>query len=366
MRGLAAALLLVGVAACGFQGGSDPGADRTPSVPVTASPRDPEVAVPDVSVPSASAPATSAPSVSVPAVSVPSATVPAVSVPGVSAPTTSVPSTTVPEASVPTPSIPATSVPTASVPTTTVPSTSVPSVSLPVAAERGSGYDRDDWGPHNSGLCRGAVGSADPYTGTPIDTCNVDHVVALHEAHESGGWAWPANTKQQFSQDPANHVASRACVNQSKGGDDLSEWSDADIAASSACGGGYSVTPAGRCLLARTTVSVKSAWGLAVDQAEAEALSTTLAGCGDQAPEISVEPQETTVTAAPPTTVAPPAACVIAGRSAAEYDAVPGIGEVLSARLVAAQPFSSRSDLESVNGIGPARSEAVWLHLCGP
>jgi len=76
MRGLAAALFLVGVAACRFQGGSDPGADRTPSVPVTAYPRDPEAAVPDVSVPSASAPATSAPSVSVPDVSVPSAEVP--------------------------------------------------------------------------------------------------------------------------------------------------------------------------------------------------------------------------------------------------------------------------------------------------
>ncbi|MCY4424983.1 MAG: hypothetical protein OXC06_18130, partial [Acidimicrobiaceae bacterium] len=64
---------------------------------------------------------------------------------------------------------------------------SVPEVSLPVVAEYGAGYDRDDWGPHNSSLCRGAAGSADPYTGAPIDTCNVDHVVALHEAHESGG-----------------------------------------------------------------------------------------------------------------------------------------------------------------------------------
>ena len=233
-----------------------------------------------------------------------------------------------------------------------------------MAPERDAGYDRDEWGPHNSGLCRGAVGSSDPYTGTPIDTCNVDHVVALHEAHESGGWTWPADQKQRFSQDPANHAASRACVNQSKGGDDISEWSDADIASSSACGGGYTVTSAGRCFLARITVAVKSAWGLTVDQAEADALSRTLSGCGDQAPDFSAQPAPTTTAAPPTTTVAPPDECVIAGRTAAEYDAVPGIGEALSARLVDAQPFSSRSDLEAVRGIGPARSEAVWSHFC--
>ena len=235
-----------------------------------------------------------------------------------------------------------------------------------MAPEYEAGYDRDDWGPHNSSLCRGAVGSPDPYTGTSIDTCNVDHVVALHEAHESGGWAWPADAKQRFSQDPDNHVASRACVNQSKGGDDISEWSDADIASSPACGGGYTVTAAGRCFLALTTVAVKSAWDLAVDQAEADTLNGTLARCGDQAPVISAVPQDTTATTAPPTTVAEPDECVITGKTAAQYDAVPGIGEVLSARLVAAQPFSSRSQLEAVRGIGPVKAEAVWSHSCGP
>jgi DNA uptake protein ComE-like DNA-binding protein len=187
-------------------------------------------------------------------------------------------------------------------------------------------------------------------------------VVALHEAHESGGWAWSGNAKQRFSQDPANHVASRACVNQSKGGDDISEWSDADIARSSACGGGYAVIPAGRCFLAVTTVAVKSAWDLAVDQTEADALSRTLSGCGDQTPDFTAVPP---TTAAPTTTVALPDECVIAGKSAAQYDAVPGIGEVLSARLVDAQPYSSRTDLEAVRGIGPARAEAIWSHYCG-
>ena len=279
--------------------------------------------------------------------------------------TTSAPPAEVP-APVTTTSLPSVVVPTASAPVASVPVVSLPQVELPVAAEVGAGYARDEWGPHNSGLCRGAVGSVDPYTGTRIDTCNVDHVVALLEAHESGGRDWSSGKKQRFSQDPSNHVASRACVNQSKGADDISEWSDADIASSSACGGGYRVTAQGRCFLAVTTVAVKADWGLAVDQAEADALSATLAGCGAGSPDF--EPAERV---APSTTAVPPAAtpaprdCVIAGRSAADYQAVSGIGRVLAARLVEAQPFRRRADLQAVSGIGPARSEAVWSHFCG-
>ena len=395
----AGALVLVGAAACGSAEIVDTAEAPAPSVSVAFAEVEEVAAVPEVSLPEASAAETSAPStseptptvvgvegtesapeesvsttslpeVSAPTTTVPTASVPTTSLPEVSAPATTVPAATVPATTVPTTSVPATTVPAttvpaATVPATTVPTTSVPSVSLPVAPERDGGYDRDDWGPHNSGLCRGAVGSPDPYTGTPIDTCNVDHVVALHEAHESGGWAWPADQKQRFSQDPANHAASRACVNQSKGGDDIFEWSDSDIARSSACGGGYTVTSAGRCFLARTTVAVKSEWRLAVDQAEADALSRTLSGCGNQVPEFS-QPPTTTTTSPPTTTVAPPDVCVIGGRTAAEYDAVSGIGEVLSARLVHAQPFSSRAALEAVRGIGPVKAEAVWSHFCGP
>ena len=289
---IAVALVLVGAAACGSQDGSQPVAGPALSATTTVSEREPTASTSAALVPEPESTAT----VSVPEVSVPEVSVPEVSVPEVSVPEVSVPEVSVPEVSVPEVSVPEVSVPEVSVPEVSVPSTSVPVVSLPVAPEYEAGYDRDDWGPHDSGRCRGAVGSLDPYTETPIDTCNVDHVVALHEAHESGGWAWPVDSKQRFSQDPDNHVASRACVNQSKGGDDISEWSDADIASSSACGGGYTVTLAGRCFLALTTVAVKVAWSLAVDQAEADALSTTLARCGDQALEVSAVPQDTTVT----------------------------------------------------------------------
>ena len=153
-----------------------------------------------------------------------------------------------------------------------------------------------------------------------------------------------------------------------RAGDDIAEWSDADIASSSACGGGYRVTAAGRCFLATTTVAVKSAWDLSVDQAEADALAATLTNCGDETSAFSATPAPETpapTTSAPPPTAAPTAqGCVIAGKTAAQYAAVSGIGEVLSARLADAQPFSSRSDLETVRGIGPAKSEAVWSHFC--
>ena len=232
------------------------------------------------------------------------------------------------------------------------------SVQLQIAVEQSTGYDRDDWGPHGSSLCREAVGSADPYTATTIDICHVDHVVALHEAHESGGWAWSSDQRRRFSRDPANHVASRACVNQSKSGDDIAEWSDSRIASSAACGGGYRVTAAGRCLLARTTVAVKSAWELTVDQAEADALSATLAGCGDQGVGFANGSEN-------PTTDTTEDACVIADKSIADFDAVYGIGATLAPRLWANQPFHSIADLDAVYSIGPVRANAVWSHFCG-
>ena len=238
------------------------------------------------------------------------------------------------------------------------PPVSPDALTLLLAAEYDAGYDRDEWGPHNSDLCRNALGGPDPYTGTAIDICNVDHIVALDEAHESGGWAWASTDKRAFSQDPSNHVASRACVNQSKGGDDIAEWSDTDIAGSSACGGGYKVTPAGRCFFASATVEVKSKWGLTVDQAEADELTRVLTACGEDTPDVSAAEAETDASG--------PADgdCIIEGKTAVQYAAVPGIGPVLSGRLVAAQPFSSTADLQAVKGIGPVRADAIWAHMC--
>ena len=154
------------------------------------------------------------------------------------------------------------------------------------------------------------------------------------------------------------HPITRPRVNQSKGGDDIDEWSDAAIASSTACGGGYAVTAAGRCFLARTTVSVKSKWELAVDQQEADTLMRVLASCGE-------EPLTIAASATTAPTAASEGGCVIGAVTAAEYDDVYGIGETLSARLVEAQPFANTAQLQSVKGIGSVKASAVWEHFCG-
>ena len=54
------------------------------------------------------------------------------------------------------------------------------------------------------------------YTLTRCDT-NIDHVVSLKDAHDSGAGFWNNSLKEQFANDKANHVTSCSSVNSSKG-----------------------------------------------------------------------------------------------------------------------------------------------------
>ena len=54
------------------------------------------------------------------------------------------------------------------------------------------------------------------YTLSKCDT-NIDHVVALKDAHDSGAFFWNKSLKGQFANDKANHVTSCSRVNSSKG-----------------------------------------------------------------------------------------------------------------------------------------------------
>ena len=143
-------------------------------------------------------------------------------------------------------------------------------VQLSIATENTTDYDRSQYGNHNSNACDQATN--DPYTGLAITSCDVDHVVALAEAHKSGAWQWDRERKRSFAQDGDNHLATLACVNRSKGARDIADWSDNWISKSAACGGGYRVSTQGRCLFAKITVRVKAKYDLSVDSAEAEAL----------------------------------------------------------------------------------------------
>lgn len=105
---------------------------------------------------------------------------------------------------------------------------------------------------------------AAPYSGTPVPAqpagrdWHVEHAVALKEAAESGLCGAGAAVLREFANDRRNLTLALAAVNLSKGAKDAAEWLPA--------------TADGRCWLARTVVRVKGAWGLTVDQAEADRL----------------------------------------------------------------------------------------------
>ena len=54
------------------------------------------------------------------------------------------------------------------------------------------------------------------YTGKNCTT-NIDHVVSLKDAHESGAFAWEPKTKGAFANDKFNHVPACSRINSSKG-----------------------------------------------------------------------------------------------------------------------------------------------------
>lgn len=96
---------------------------------------------------------------------------------------------------------------------------------------------------------------------------DVDHVVALAEAHYSGGWVWSAAERTAFANGTANLIAVSAGSNRAKSADDPAEWMPPDTAV--------------HCAYLVHWVAVKAGWGLSMDAAEHAAVSGRLADCGD-------------------------------------------------------------------------------------
>ena len=172
---------------------------------------------------------------------------------------------------------------------------------LRTAVENDAGYDRSDYDHDRRYLCNTA--GVDPYTGLGYEssTCDVDHIVAAKEAHESGGHAWDRSTRRQFGNDALNLVASRDCVNRSKGSRDPAEWSSVG---SGTCGS-TTLTTEGRCFWAARTIAVKYRYHLTVDTAERAALQTSLTNCPDNI-NIETPPRATPTAAQPVPTKYPP------------------------------------------------------------
>lgn len=76
--------------------------------------------------------------------------------------------------------------------------------------------------------CKVVTGQwTDPYTGkvvTKASDLDVDHIVPLREAHESGGFAWTAEQRRAFANDPYNLLPVTASANRSKGSKGPGDW----------------------------------------------------------------------------------------------------------------------------------------------
>lgn len=107
---------------------------------------------------------------------------------------------------------------------------------------------------------------------------DVDHMVPLKEAWESGAAAWSTDARTAYANDlgdPRSLVAVSASSNRSKSDRDPAEWLPA----------------LDRCGYAQAWVAVKWRWSLTVDDAEHAALAALLAGgCGDAVLTISRAP----------------------------------------------------------------------------
>ena len=147
--------------------------------------------------------------------------------------------------------------------------------------------------------CQVATGEwFDPYTGetvTDATRLDIDHMIPLKNAHDSGGWAWDKSRKAAFANEMsyADHlIAVTASANRKKGARGPEEWKPTNR--------GY------WCDYAIDWVQIKIDWDLSATKAERGALQEMLETC-DSTPSIqAVSPK-----AESPTTVkeaVPPAA----------------------------------------------------------
>jgi hypothetical protein len=163
-----------------------------------------------------------------------------------------------------------------------------------------TGYDRDQFGPQwadvdrngcdtrNDVLARDLTDEAfkpgthdcvvtsgtlaDPYTGRTIafvkgdgSSVDIDHVVALSDAWQTGADRWDEARRTALANDPLNLLAVDYSANRQKGDGDAATWLPPER--------GY------RCAYVARQVAVKAAYGLWVTQAEHDAIAGVLQGC---------------------------------------------------------------------------------------
>ena len=116
---------------------------------------------------------------------------------------------------------------------------------------------------------RGTLDS--PYSGETIDfdrsdsTVDIDHVVALSDAWQTGAASWEEQTMREFANDPLNLLAVDSGLNRQKGDGDAATW----------------LPPKKdyRCEYVARQIAVKDKYELWVKPAEADAMERVLDGC---------------------------------------------------------------------------------------
>ncbi len=124
------------------------------------------------------------------------------------------------------------------------------------------------------------------YTGetfTSLDEADLDHIVALSEAHDSGACAWSSQQRKDFTNYIYNHeLASPRLNREEKQGKDWAEWQPPL--------NGTNPATARWCFFAMQIVVTKWRYGLTVDPVEYDALAATLAHCLDRFAEPGTAP----------------------------------------------------------------------------
>jgi hypothetical protein len=133
----------------------------------------------------------------------------------------------------------------------------------------------------------------DPYTGARMAfrygvatsaQVQIDHVVALGDAWQTGAQQWAAHKRVAFANDPLNLLAVDGSTNAGKGDSDAASW--------------LPPNKAYRCAYVARQVAVKARYGLWVTAAERDAIARVLSRCSD-------EPAPTEGAAPPPVEARP-------------------------------------------------------------
>lgn len=130
----------------------------------------------------------------------------------------------------------------------------------------------------HAGFCKVRSGLLrDPYTGLNIRfvrgrktsaLVQIDHVVALQNAWESGAWNWTRKKRLKFGNDMMNLLAVQGAANQEKGSASAAYWLPSNKSF--------------RCEYVARQIAVKYKYGLTVTSEEKESMAGVLHNCSAQ------------------------------------------------------------------------------------